>query len=46
VTSGLYGMRERAELCSGRFEIDTAPGKGTTIRVAMPVMREEGERKP
>lgn len=30
---GLTGMRERAEAIGGRFEIDSAPGKGTTIRL-------------
>ena len=34
---GLVGMRERIELLSGSFHIDTAPGKGTTLlaRVAL-----------
>jgi two-component system sensor histidine kinase DegS len=33
---GLYGMRERVELLRGTFELESAPGKGTTIRVALP----------
>ncbi len=29
---GLDGMRERAEMFGGRLTIDSAPGKGTTVR--------------
>ena len=29
---GLLGMRERVEMVGGRFGIESAPGKGTTIR--------------
>jgi two-component system sensor histidine kinase UhpB len=35
--SGMRGMRERALLVRGRLEVDTAPGRGTAIRLAMPV---------
>ena len=31
--SGLEGMRERAELYGGLFELQTAPGRGTAIEV-------------
>jgi signal transduction histidine kinase len=34
---GLVGMRERVELLSGTFAVDSAPGKGTTIRVSIPL---------
>ncbi|MBO8126934.1 MAG: sensor histidine kinase [Firmicutes bacterium] len=34
---GLMTMRERAELLSGQFEIETAPGKGTRISARIPV---------
>jgi two-component system sensor histidine kinase UhpB len=34
---GLRGMRERASLLGGRFELDTAPARGTRITVAIPV---------
>ncbi|HWP83396.1 MAG TPA: histidine kinase [Bacteroidota bacterium] len=34
---GLLSMRERAELLGGRFEIQTAPGKGTSVRVQIPL---------
>jgi PAS domain S-box-containing protein len=29
---GLVGMRERVEMVGGRFAIESAPGKGTTVR--------------
>jgi signal transduction histidine kinase len=34
---GLAGMRERAELLGGRFTIESAPGRGTSIHVQIPV---------
>lgn len=34
---GLLGMRERAELLGGNFELHADPGKGTIIRVSVPV---------
>jgi signal transduction histidine kinase/ligand-binding sensor domain-containing protein len=33
---GLVMMRERASQLNGRFEFDSAPGRGTTIRVVIP----------
>ena len=33
---GLLGMRERAELFGGDVEIESGPGKGTTVRVRIP----------
>jgi signal transduction histidine kinase len=33
---GLITMRERAGQLNGRFEFDTAPGRGTTIKVVIP----------
>jgi signal transduction histidine kinase len=33
---GLLGMHERARLLGGTLEVETAPGKGTTIRVELP----------
>ncbi len=33
---GLRGMRDRAELLGGRFEIESTPGRGTSIRVWLP----------
>jgi signal transduction histidine kinase len=34
---GLAGMRERAALLGGRFAIESAPGRGTTVAVEVPV---------
>jgi PAS domain S-box-containing protein len=33
---GLIGMRERAEMLGGSFEVDSAPGGPTTVRVEIP----------
>jgi two-component system sensor histidine kinase UhpB len=34
---GMSTMRERAEAAGGRFLIDSVPGKGTTVRAAVPL---------
>jgi signal transduction histidine kinase len=34
---GLVGMRERVELLSGTFDVDTAPGQGTRVSVTIPL---------
>lgn len=34
---GLFGMQERAEYVGGRVEVASQPGKGTTVRAAVPV---------
>ncbi|MCE4540333.1 PAS domain S-box protein [Pelomonas sp. P7] len=34
---GVLGMRERAAHFGGRIGIDSAPGRGTTVRLAMPL---------
>ena len=34
---GLVGMSERAELMQGKLNIDTAPGRGTTLVVSVPI---------
>ena len=33
---GLVGMRERASGCGGLFEIESAPGRGTVVRLEAP----------
>ena len=38
---GLAGMRERVQLLSGTFQIESAPHRGTTVRVSIPI---KGER--
>jgi signal transduction histidine kinase len=38
---GLIGMDERVSLVGGRLEIDSAPGRGTTVRASLPARRAE-----
>src|SRR5262249_19254491 len=38
---GLLGMQERVMRLDGRLAIDSAPGKGTTIRVELPPAQRE-----
>ena len=33
---GLFGMRERIEMLGGKFSVESAPGKGTTVRAEVP----------
>jgi signal transduction histidine kinase len=33
---GLINMRERARQLNGTFELDSGPGRGTTVRVTIP----------
>lgn len=40
---GLVSMRERAELGGGRFRIDSAPGRGTTVEFFVPGVGAEVE---
>jgi signal transduction histidine kinase len=35
---GLRGIRERARLLGGRVQIESAPGRGTSIRVELPLV--------
>ncbi len=34
---GLSGMRERAELLGGRLDLSSSPGRGTTVRLVLPL---------
>jgi signal transduction histidine kinase len=34
---GLLGMRERLEMVGGRFDVESTPGKGTTIVAQIPI---------
>lgn len=36
---GIFGMRERAAYVGGRVDVRSQPGKGTTVRVEIPVDR-------
>lgn len=40
---GLLGIRERAELLGGKFQVESAPEKGTNLRVSIPVGGSVGE---
>jgi signal transduction histidine kinase len=42
---GLIGMRERVEMAGGRFTVDSAPRRGTTIRAEVPFGRAPGNRR-
>jgi signal transduction histidine kinase len=43
---GILGMRERALLLGGEFQIRGTPGKGTTVKVKIPLRRKAaGEKK-
>jgi len=41
---GLVNMRERARQLGGTFELDSRPGRGTTVRVAVPFRMREASR--
>jgi len=38
---GIVGMRERIESLGGRFVLDSAPGRGTAIEIALPLVPRE-----
>ena len=40
---GLVNMRERARQLGGTFEMDSQPGRGTTVRVAIPFRMREAK---
>ena len=40
---GLSIMKERTNLLEGKFEIQSAPKKGTTVRITVPVKIEKEE---
>jgi len=45
---GLFSIRERLEHLGGRFEIDSAPGRGCGITILAPLKRDkalDGENK-
>jgi len=44
--AGLTSMHERAALIGGGLTVDTAPGRGTTIRVTVPSVGPEDKRGP
>jgi signal transduction histidine kinase len=42
---GLIGIQERASLIGGKHEIESAPGRGTVIRVEVPLVAETKDAK-
>jgi PAS domain S-box-containing protein len=42
-SSGLSGMRERAELMGGSLTIDSSPGAGVTVTAELPILEPESE---
>jgi signal transduction histidine kinase len=41
---GMVNMRERSELINGVLRLDSKPGSGTTIQVAIPLTEEAADR--
>jgi signal transduction histidine kinase len=41
---GLLGMRERIEMVGGILKIESAPGKGTTVRAKIPLEQEKSTK--
>jgi signal transduction histidine kinase len=37
---GLWSMRERVEQLGGQFEVHSAPGQGTTVKIKVPIQAE------
>ena len=36
---GLLGIQERVGYLGGKFEVESAPGKGTTLKITLPLER-------
>jgi signal transduction histidine kinase len=36
---GITGMRQRVRALGGRFDMESTPGTGTTLRVSIPLSR-------
>jgi signal transduction histidine kinase len=43
---GLQGMRGRARRLHGNFLLDSAPGRGTTVRVELPIRQKPATEPP
>jgi signal transduction histidine kinase len=41
---GMINMHERAEIVNGVFKIDTGKGKGTTVKLAVPLTQDAADR--
>lgn len=42
---GLLGMRERVQMVGGTFAVESTPGKGTTVLVAIPIGRSAAPKR-
>ena len=42
---GLLGMRERAEMVGGKFNVESAPGQGTTVCACVPFTPGKGKKR-
>jgi len=42
---GIAGMRERVKQLHGVFEIESAPGRGTTVRAVLPIPRRDASSR-
>ena len=40
---GLLGMRERAEILGGRLDMESEPGRGTSVRISLPIGEEASD---
>ncbi len=43
---GVAGMRERVKQLNGVFEMESRPGRGTTVRAVFPFVMQEPQRNP
>jgi PAS domain S-box-containing protein len=43
---GVLGMRERVQMVGGRCSVESAPGKGTTVRALVPLRERHAQRRP
>ena len=43
---GLLGMEERITMLGGEFDIDSAPGRGTVLRITIPMPQETSDMEP
>ena len=43
---GLIGMRERVNALSGQLTIESAPGRGTELRITIPLGEQDADTNP
>jgi signal transduction histidine kinase len=42
---GLWSIRERVEQLGGQFEVESSPGRGTTLRIVIPTGENDGQNR-